>query len=262
MKLEQLVNKNLHELNPTDLIIWRYICNNREKCCHSSIYEVAAACNVSRTTVLRFAKKLSLDGFSDLKMILKLELGENEITPYADITRATIDLCKRVGDEVSKQDFSDANKLIYKANRIFVYSSGYVQENVANEMMRLFINCNTWIHQVKGLSELETICTNIEKNDLFIVISLSGESADVVKVAKKLHMQNIAFISLTQLKCNTLATLSTEHIYITPVELPAAVNIKYESVLMFFLVAEIWFVSYSQYLAEQINEDWVLLKNK
>jgi len=255
MKLEQLVNKNLHELNPTDLIIWRYICNNMKQCCHSSIYEVANACNVSRTTVLRFAKKLSLDGFSDLKMILKLEIGESEITPYADITRATIDLCKRVGEEVSKQDFSNANKLIYQAKRIFIYSSGYVQENVANEMMRLFISCNTLIYQVKGFSELEAICTNIEKNDLFIVISLSGESSHVVEVAKKLHIQNVTFISLTQLKSNTLATLSTEHIYITPVELPAAVNIKYESVLMFFLVAEIWFVSYSQYLVEQVSEE-------
>lgn len=67
MNLDELVNSNLQKLNPTDLIIWRYICAHKKACCYISIYELAAACNVSRTTILRFAKKLSLDGFSDLK---------------------------------------------------------------------------------------------------------------------------------------------------------------------------------------------------
>lgn len=73
MKLDDLVNNHLRELSQTDLIVWRYISNHRKECCYVSIYDLADACNVSRTTVLRFAKKLGLDGFSDLKMILKME---------------------------------------------------------------------------------------------------------------------------------------------------------------------------------------------
>ena len=30
MKLEELVSNNLDKLNPTDLIIWRYIYNNKK----------------------------------------------------------------------------------------------------------------------------------------------------------------------------------------------------------------------------------------
>ena len=90
-------------------------------------------------------------------------------------------------------------------------------------------------------------------HDLYIIISISGESKNVVELAKILHLQRIPIISLTQLKSNTLATLSTENIYVTPIDLPATVDFEYKSMLGFFLAVEMWFVSYSQYCAEQIE---------
>lgn len=51
----------------------------------------------------------------------------------------------------------------------------------------------------------------------------------------------------------TKATLSTENIYVTPIDLPATVDFEYKSMLGFFLAVEMWFVSYSQYCAEQIE---------
>ncbi|WP_182185668.1 MurR/RpiR family transcriptional regulator [Pectinatus frisingensis] len=255
MKLDELVSHNLRKLNPTDLIIWRYIYNNKKKCCHISIYDIARECNVSRTTILRFAKKISLDGFSDLKMILKMESGQDDISPSIDIAEAAVDLCKKVGEEVAKQDFNRANKLIYKATRVFIYSSGYVQENVANEMKRLFISCNILIYEIKGIDEFQRILKNIDQTDLFIIISLSGESLHVVDFGNQLHMNGIPFISLTRLKSNTLASLSTEHIYITPIAMPTAVDTAYESMLMFFLVVEVWYISYSRYLTEQLQDN-------
>lgn len=253
MKLEELVSNNLDKLNPTDLIIWRYIYNNKKQCCHISIYDIAKECNVSRTTILRFAKKISLDGFSDLKTMLKMELGQNNLSPSVDIAEAAVALCKKAGEEVAKQDFTNANKIIYKAKRVFIYSSGYVQENVANEMKRLFISCNLLIYEIKGSDEFKRLFKNVTETDLFIIISLSGESSHVVEFAQKLHMNGIPFISLTRLKSNTLANLSLEHIYVTPVALPTAVDNDYESMLTFFLVVEIWYVSYSRYLIEQIG---------
>lgn len=204
MTLEELVNNKLDKLNPTDLIVWRYIYAHKKECCYISIYDIADNCNVSRTTVLRFAKKLGLDGFSDLKMMLKMEISQAREKPSMDIAQATVNLCKHVGEEIAKQDFTRLNKLLHNAKRIFVYASGHVQKNV-------------------------------------------------VELAKKLHLQRIPIISLTQLKSNTLATLSTENIYVTPIDLPATVDFEYKSMLGFFLAVEMWFVSYSQYCAEQIE---------
>ena len=238
MLLEELVSKNLNKLNPTDLIIWRYIYANKAECPYMSIYNIAINCNVSKTTVLRFAKKLGLDGFSDLKTMLKMELNQKN-------------LCEQVGKGIAKQDFTKLNKLLYNAKRIFVYASGYVQKNVASEISRLFVNCNILVYEIKVPDEFATIIRNIRKGDLFIIISLSGESKNVIGVAQKLYLQKIPIISLTQLESNTLATLSTGNIYITPVRLPATVDFEYKSMLGFFGAGEIWFVSYSQYCIDK-----------
>lgn len=47
--------------------------------------------------MLRFAKKLGLDGFSDLKMMLKMEISQAREKPSMDIAEATVNLCKNVG---------------------------------------------------------------------------------------------------------------------------------------------------------------------
>lgn len=105
MTLEELVNNKLDKLNPTDLIVWRYIYAHKKECCYISIYDIADNCNVSRTTVLRFAKKLGLDGFSDLKMMLKMEISQAREKPSMDIAQATVNLCKHVGEEIAKTRF-------------------------------------------------------------------------------------------------------------------------------------------------------------
>lgn len=55
MKLEELVNKYYANLNNTDLLIWKYIYNHKKACQNYSINELAEKCNVSRTTIMRFA---------------------------------------------------------------------------------------------------------------------------------------------------------------------------------------------------------------
>ena len=206
MLLEDLVNNNLSKLNPTDLIVWRYIYAHKKECCYISIYDIdiADACNVSRTTVLRFAKKLGLDGFSDLKMMLKMQISQAWEKPSVDIAQASINLCQKVGEEVAKQDFTRINKLLYNAKRIFIYSSGHVQKNVGNELLRLFVNCNVYMYEIKGSDEFRITLHHATKDDLFIIVSLTGESERVVEFAQKLHAQGIPLISFTHLKSNKL----------------------------------------------------------
>ena len=253
MKLDDLVNNHLRELSQTDLIVWRYISNHRKECCYVSIYDLAYICNVSRTTVLRFAKKLGLDGFSDLKMILKMENSQTREKPTMDIADAAAKMCHELGEEIGKQNFLYANRMLYKAKRVFVYSSGHVQRNIANELMRLFIMDEKYIINIKGRDEMRGVVARAKPDDLFIVISLSGETASVVEYAQQLHANQIPLISLTRLKSNSLSRLATESLYVTICNMPYACGAEktYESMLGFFLLVEIWFLSYSQFLSEQ-----------
>ena len=252
MKLDDLVSTHLRELSPTDLIVWRYISAHRKECCYISIYDIAVSCSVSRTTILRFAKKLGLDGFSDLKMLLKMENAQTREKPSMDIAEAAGNMCRELGEEIAKQNFLYANRLLHRAQRVFVYSSGHVQRNIANELMRLFIMDEKYIINIKGTDEMRTIVSNAQMDDLFIVISLSGETEHVVEFAEQLHARSIPLISVTRLRSNTLSRLATESLYVTICKLPYACGSQqdYESMLGFFLLVEIWFLSYSQFLAE------------
>ena len=78
---QELINKHYNILNENDIYIWNYISNNKKECESLSIDNLAHKCNVSRTTILRFAQKISLKGYSELKLYLKLEnqvINEND----------------------------------------------------------------------------------------------------------------------------------------------------------------------------------------
>lgn len=253
MKLDDLVNSHLQVLNETDLIVWRYISAHRKECCYISIYEIAENCNVSRTTVLRFAKKLGLDGFSDLKMLLKMENSQTREKPTIDLATAASSMCHELGEEIAKQNFLYANRLIYKARRVFVYSSGHVQRNIANEMTRLFLMAEEYFIDIEGRDEMQKVIAHATEEDLFIIISLSGETEHVVDYAQRLRARGVPMISITRLKSNSLSRLATESMYVTVCNLPTANKeyVTYESMLGFFLLVEVWFLSYTQFLDEQ-----------
>ena len=67
MRLETLIYDNYKSLNENDKHIWNYILSNKKLCESMSIQELACSCNVSHTTILRFAQKLGLNGYSELK---------------------------------------------------------------------------------------------------------------------------------------------------------------------------------------------------
>lgn len=119
MKLQELVSHHASALNETDLAVWRYIESHPQECCYISIYDLANRCHVSRTSVLRFAKKLGLDGFSDLKSMLKLDQSRADAVPALNIAEATTNLCQKIGEEIAKQDFQRVNSLMHEAKRVF-----------------------------------------------------------------------------------------------------------------------------------------------
>ena len=186
MRLEELVNKHYDKLNHSDLYIWKYIFNHKKDCCNLTIDELANRCNVSRTTILRFAQKLSLKGYSELKIYLKCE----------------------------SEDFSSVCNLMYNAKRIFVYGTGAVQSSVAAELKRIFLSGQECIYNIQGEAEADMILNTISDEDLIFLISLTGESEHVKRLAKQFKLRNVPIISITKLKNNTLARLSDENLYI------------------------------------------------
>ena len=173
MRLEEIINKYRQNLNDTDMVIWKYILQHRAAARHISIHELARACAVSSTTIVRFAQKLGFDGFGELKAVLKMETPAP--TDYSkDVLNDLGTFYDTTWHKLITRNYDEASRLMHESNRIFAFASGFVQENVVQELKRLFFYDGVLIYNVQGRMEMESIMRTLTPDDLFIFVSLSG----------------------------------------------------------------------------------------
>lgn len=256
--IEELVNKYYTELNDTDLLIWKYISGHKKECSRLTIYELADLCNVSRTTILRFAKKLSLSGYSELKAVLKLDGGKEALSPSFSI-EASFEGYYRVMDDMKKKDFRHINKLIYQAKHRYACATGIMQNDILNELRRMFNNSGDYIINIGNAGEIGYFLKNVEAGDLVFMISLSGENQDTIEFARKLRIRGVEVISITKLSDNTLATVCSENIYIrsSQLKLTSDEEDKFTSSVGFFIAIEVLYLKYQCYKEEQRRKEQI-----
>lgn len=252
MRLDEIINTHRQSLNDTDMVIWKYILQHREMARHISIHELAKSCCVSSTMIVRFAQKLGLDGFGELKAILKME--EQETPHYnSNVLEDLSDFYLKTGEKIFKRNFDSASRLVHEANRVFTFASGYVQANVLQELKRLFFYDNVFLYEIPAREEFYSLLNTLTKDDLFIIVSLSGETPTVVEFARELQLRDIPLISITKLHDNTLASLSTVNLYISPAEFQLydaedGKHISFKSMMPYFMLIEVWYVKYRMYV--------------
>lgn len=255
MRLEEIINQQRQNLNDTDMVIYKYIIQHRVESRHISIHELAKNCAVSSTTIVRFAQKLGFDGFGDLKAVLKMEEGHKSFYKE-DVLQDLQDFYAQTASKVFKRNFDSASRLIHEANRVFIFASGYVQSNVAQELKRLFFYDNVLIYEISGREEFASIARSLTADDLFIFVSLSGETPLVVDFARHLQLLDVPFISITKLHDNTLASLSTVNLYVSPARFQLYdaddEHTAFQSMMPYFMLIEVWYVKYRMYLQRKV----------
>lgn len=250
MRLEEVVNNNYSKLNENDLYILKYILNNKEECCNLGINELAKKCNVSRTTILRFAQKLGFKGYSEFRIHLtwqeqKSDKDEKDHieTLYADI-HETIKLLR-------EKNFTNICKALYDAERVFIYGTGTAQITVAQELKRIFLSAHKYFYVIEGYTEFEAIMPSITKRDVVIIISLSGNISSLQSGIHEIFMKGIECISITKLSDNKLSRLAAHNLYATTSSIRFSDSWIYETFTMFYILVETLFRQYINYKKER-----------
>lgn len=250
MKLEELINQYYNQLNDNDFHIWDYISKHRKECEKLAIDQLAYKCNVSRTTILRFAQKISLKGYSELKLYLKLENKESK-----ENMNEMENICnnyQNVMKNIKNKDCTDIFKKFDEARNIYIYGVGMVQSSIKKELKRIFMTSGKLFYDLSGYKESEFALNVADSNDLFIIISVSGENEFIIDFATKLKIRNIPIFSITKLKENTLSQMSDYSLYISSVTFSEKINdLSYESVTSYFMLIEILFFKYIEYQKEK-----------
>ena len=242
MRLEELLNQYSDRLSENDLYIWDYVEKHKKQCENMTIEELARKCNVSRTTVLRF------------KVHLKMENDDKK----QDTSKA-VKVClayEEMMQDMVQQDFREISKLVYQAKRIFVYGTGMVQKIVAKEFKRLFYFTDKRFYDFSGVTEYETVVKYIDSDDLVLIISVSGEADSTIDFAKKVRIKGTPIISITKQKKNPLAEISNYNLYIsTTIVEQNMYKGRYESMTSYYILAEMLFLRYLEYLEERSQSD-------
>ncbi|MDR3593892.1 MurR/RpiR family transcriptional regulator [Clostridium sp.] len=254
MKLDELINKYYKYLNENDLYIWNYISKNRKECEGLTIDQLAYKCNVSRTTVLRFAQKLSLKGYGELKVYLKLD--NKKIKETINNVEIVCDAYNAVIKERKKKDCTEIFKVIDKAKTLYIYGMGEMKSAIKKEIKRTFLTAGKIFYDFSGYAEADASVNLVTNKDLFVIISMSGENKFILDFAKKLKIRNVPIVSITRLKDNSLAKLSDYNFYAPTVLTPQISNdIDFESLSSYFILIEIFFLKYMEYQTQEKKKE-------
>ncbi len=251
MTIDELVNKYYENLNENDLYIWNYISSHKKQCSTMTIEELAAHCAVSKASIIRFAKKISLSGFSELKVYMKMDTSSLTSSGQDQLDILCNGYIHAI-KELQERNMDSVFNILYHAKRVFLYGSGSVQVNVCKEIYRLFFNGGDYFYYFENKFDITDILYNLCENDIMIIISLNGESEHVVNLAKQLNMKNVKIISITKLQNNRLASLSDESIYFSNsnLKLPGENGRQFQSTTMMFILVEIFYIKYQIYKNE------------
>lgn len=228
MKLETLIEQNYHKLSENDLYIWEYIRTHPAVCRNISIDALSRACNISHTTILRFTRKLGLNGFSELKVILKWQENEEQPVGFAhdEIVRTVQDY-QQTMEYIAMIDLTDLFTLLDQANKIYVYGSGAVQRLAALDLKQKFFHCNKLMQTIEGEEELKKLVYWMEKSDVMIFISLSGNNSFINQIAEQLKHKERTIVSICRVQSNRLIYLSDINIpfFTHPIQSNTAVTL-------------------------------------
>ncbi|NFG24745.1 MurR/RpiR family transcriptional regulator [Clostridium botulinum] len=249
MKIYELINNNYDKLTQNDHEIFNYISNNQEQCKDMTCEQVANKCHVSRTTLLRFCRKLNLNSFAELKYLLKSSACKVYEDSSLDIEEACQTYHKTI-DEIKGHEYKNICSLIYNAETIYIYGTGNAQKAEAEEFKRIFLSAGKCVVDLFDLGEVQLIQKKFTGKDLFVIISLSGETIEGIEILKSIESGKINTISITRFQNNAIARMCKDNLYVSTKMLHGFKNLSYEMTAAFYVLLDILFVYYLEYIRE------------
>ena len=218
------IKSNYPTLGRSSLKIANYILASHDKILNKPISEVAKEIGTSESSIIRFCREIGYSGFSELKLMLAKEIGENNGSILSKIKRESTNNVNELEDlpvyvmEQTIQCLNDSLKilnineykkavmLIHEAENVYFYgvaNSSSVAFDAVNKFIRIGIKCNLFLDTHMQM----TTAINLTPKDVVIGISHSGmtrDTANVLNIAKK---SGAKIISITNYKGSIISEI-------------------------------------------------------
>lgn len=250
MKAAMLMNQYYDQFTEQDKDIATCILRHPKDCIQMSIEEFALTHHFSKSSLSRFAQKVSLSGYGQLRSMLRMDTLQKK-EAASTFLDAAIQNYHAMIEDMREKDHHSLFQRLDQAKRVLIFASGYTQARVASEWKRIFLPLHKVMYDMYGHDMAEPFLHMVKPDDLVILISLSGESKEVVMIAKELRLRQIASVSITRLKMNTLTQLCEENLYIHSLQIHQEYGVHYEITTPYFILIEMLYLKYQAYLHDE-----------
>lgn len=237
-----------------------YLINYQEEAIEMSVSELAAACEASQATIVRFCKKIGCDGFQHLKIKMAKEMreqDEHKLTSEINIDNMENSLKNIMASKVEEIEETigniDPDEMKEMVNHII---HANVVEFVANgNTIPIALDGSYKFNQL-GIAAVsstiweaqEAFARTLRKGDVMIAISASGASRHLLNMTKIAKANEVTTIAITNQRKSPLAeesdyvivTVSRENIFHDQVTFTRMAAMSVIDSLFFLLFSTKW----------------------
>ena len=192
-------------LNNLEMMVYNYVIKNRDKVMYMTIRELADAAGVSTTTILRFCRKLNCEGYSEFRVRFRLYLEQNEPQQINFGASEIISFFKSVNNEEFDALLDNAVDIILSSERIIFVGAG-TSGSLAKYGARFFSNIGKFSNHIDD--PYFPVTNDMAKNALAIVLSVSGETEEILRFASQFSLHHCKVLSITSHEHSRLAKLA------------------------------------------------------
>lgn len=198
----------LKQASETDRQIANYIANNQESVAFMRVRELAEKTHVSPATIVRFIQKMGYSSFPELRLSLKqhLEVREHSLQTtqdkiYLEETHFPVNFDEKLDQLI---------EIIDQASFIHCLGTGssnimaqYAQQRFSSLGYRSIASVSAFIPYLSTKNEVKTETID----EVCLLFSVSGETPDMIHLARELAKTSVYSVSITNKESNTLTGL-------------------------------------------------------
>ena len=213
-----IIRAKYNTLSSSQKVVADYVLNHSNEVMLNTLNELAYACGVSETTVLRFLRKINFNSYQIFKISLSQELskdipnivyedvgvGDSPEQVMSKIISSTI---SSLNDSVEVIDPNIIQKFVEKiinAKKILIIGVG-ASASIATDMYHKMIKLGLNIVYSNDPHLINILSMNLTEEDFMIVFSHSGESREVLDGASIARAQKCEIGAITSYSKSTLA---------------------------------------------------------
>lgn len=215
MKLSKLTER-YDELTDLEKKIVEFIINNPKKIRDLPASSIGDILFVSKTSIINLSKKLGFEGYSELRYYVKDYLNdkeENKINLTFDeiLEGINVEVSKTLSLQ-SKENIESIIEKIMESRIIYIVGRG-ASGPIANMLSSRLALLDIRAILVDDINIIDVLGESVAHDETLILISLSGETENIVKLAKTARSRNIDVISITAFSNNTLQKLANYNMF-------------------------------------------------